>query len=90
MIYEKYQTALLYVCVIAAIFIGGRLFMSPLKWGAKLLLNVAIAIAALALTNWAGGTFGFFIGINFVSVALCALLGIPGYITLVILQIIGL
>lgn len=90
MLFPEYHEALLYGFLIIVLFVGVRLFYKPLKRLARFLLKGAAYTGALLLINLIGGPFGFAIGVNLVTVVLCALLGIPGIIALFLLRMMGL
>ena len=89
MIYEQYQQVLLYLFGIIVLFICGRIFLTPLKTGLRVVVNGGFSIAILALTNFLLSPLGFHLGINVVTVLVCVLLGAPGFATLAILQFMG-
>lgn len=53
----------------------------------KLLANSFIGAIILYLINLIGGYFGFHIGLNFITILFVSILGIPGAILLIIIQL---
>lgn len=53
----------------------------------KLLANSLIGAIILLIVNFVGGYFGFHIGLNFITILFVSILGIPGAILLVIIQL---
>jgi pro-sigmaK processing inhibitor BofA len=90
MIFPQYNQALAYGFLVILLFIGVRLFHRPLKRLARFALKGVIYTGALFLINLIGGAFGFAIGINYITVATCAALGVPGVVALSLIQIMGL
>ncbi len=66
----------------------GMLLVVPIKIITKLIFNGVIGGVVLILFNLVGGLFGFFIPINPLSAVVVGILGIPGVILLLILQMI--
>ncbi len=63
-----------------------RIFIRPIKWVLKLLINGILGGLILAAVNFVGGFAGLTIIINPLSALLSGLLGVPGIILVVILQ----
>lgn len=63
-----------------------RIFIKPIKWALKLLINGILGGLILAAVNFVGGFAGLTIIINPLSALLSGLLGVPGIILVVILQ----
>ena len=53
----------------------------------KLLANSLIGAIILLLINFIGSYFSFHIGLNFITILFVSILGIPGAILLVIIQL---
>ena len=53
----------------------------------RLLANSIIGAIILCLINFVGGYFAFHVGVNFITILFVTILGIPGAILLVILQL---
>ncbi len=65
----------------------GALF-APVRWGVRLLVNACFGVLGLVITGVFGALAGLTISINLFTVALAALLGIPGLALVVLLQFI--
>jgi len=74
-------------CAIA-IFIIGKIFLYPIKKIIKLVFNTIIGGALIYIINLIGASFGFHIGLNIVTSLIVGILGIPGAILLIVLEII--
>ena len=71
-----------------AIFILGKILLFPIKKILKLVFNTIIGGAIIYIINLVGANFGFHIGLNLITSLVVGILGIPGAILLIILQII--
>lgn len=71
-----------------AIFIIGKILLFPLKKILKLVINTVIGAAIIYIINLIGASFGFHIGLNIITSLVVGILGIPGAILLIILEII--
>lgn len=65
-----------------------RLFAAPLKFVLKLLLNTLLGFAALFLLHLTEGITGFALGLNLFNAFVIAILGLPGFVLLVLLKIV--
>ncbi|MCI8519585.1 MAG: sigmaK-factor processing regulatory BofA [Clostridia bacterium] len=54
----------------------------------KLLLNSILGALLILLINFIGGYFNFHIGLNFFTIILVSLLGIPGALLLTVINLI--
>lgn len=71
------------------IFIAALLiFSKPLKGILKIIVHSAIGCGAIFLFNLFKDTTGLFIGLNAATAATVGILGLPGFIMLLILQFI--
>ncbi len=77
-----------YAVGIILLLILGRLLLTPLKVVMKLLLNVLLGAAAILLVNWIGSLIGFHIALNIYTAFIVGILGIPGFVLLVLLKLI--
>ena len=71
-----------------AIFIVGKILLFPIKKVLKLVFNTIIGGAIIYIINLIGASFGFHIGLNIITSLVVGILGIPGAILLIILEII--
>lgn len=78
---------LIYIACIIGIIIVGKIFIVPIKIILKLILNSILGVILLYIINMVGAIWGLHIGINFVTVLIIGILGIPGAILLLILTI---
>lgn len=53
----------------------------------KLLANSLIGTIILLIINFVGSYFSFHIGLNFITILFVSILGVPGAILLVIIQL---
>lgn len=74
-------------CALAIIIIG-KIFLFPIKKIIKLVFNTIIGGAIIYIINLIGASFGFHIGLNIITSLVVGILGIPGAILLIILEII--
>lgn len=58
----------------------------PLKWLAKLLARTAVSLGALFAFSQVGGLIGVSLGVNLVNALVIALLGVPGFGLLLLLN----
>ena len=63
-----------------------RLFAAPLKLAAKVLLNTALGFLALFLLGLTAPLTGFSLGLNFFNAVTVGILGVPGLVLLLLLQ----
>ena len=75
-----------YAIGLVLIFVLCRLFMKPIKWMLRLLVNAAIGGLFLAAVNFAGGFAGITVVISPLSALLAGLLGVPGVLLVILLQ----
>lgn len=78
---------LTYAGAIILIFIFGRLFLWPLKVILKLALNSLIGGAVILIINAAAGGIGIAIPLNALNAVIVGILGLPGAILLILLNI---
>ncbi len=80
-------TALFYAALgLLALLALGALF-SPVRWGLKLVVNGCFGVIGLTIAGVFGSLAGLTITINWLSIALTALLGVPGLFLTLLLQI---
>ena len=77
-----------FLACIIFLFLFGRIFILPLKSIFKLILNSVLGGLLIYIINLIGGAWGFSIGLNFFTSIFVGILGIPGAILLIILQLI--
>jgi len=69
---------LLYICV--------WVFIKPLKWLFKMLLNSLFGAALLMLINFIGGFAGLTMGVNIITAAAVGIGGVPAVVMLFVLK----
>ena len=76
-----------YLIGLVILYILGMLLVVPIKLLIKLLINGLIGGVVLFLFNFVGSIFGLSIVINPVSSVIVGILGVPGVILLLVLQV---
>ena len=76
-----------YLACICFIFIFGRIFIVPLKKILKLVLNSILGGVVIFIINLIGASFGFHIGLNFLTSILIGLLGLPGVVCIIVVKL---
>ncbi len=77
-----------YIVGLILLYVLCWIFIRPLKWLFKLLLNGILGGLILAAINFFGSFAGLHIVINPLSALITGLLGVPGVVLIVILQFI--
>lgn len=72
-------------CIIAVIIVS-KIFSWPLKRILKLLLNIIFGLFLILITNIFGEKIGLHIPFNIVTAIISGILGIPGVISLIVLN----
>jgi len=75
-----------YLIALIIILIIFRIFSKPLKSILWLCLNSVFGWGAIMIFNYLSASFGFSLATNIVTASVCGLLGVPGFILLVILK----
>ena len=81
------KIAVIFLCtflVLGAI----RLFAAPLKFALKLILNTLLGFLALFLLGLTAPLTGFALGLNLFNALVIGILGVPGLVLLVLLQVV--
>lgn len=76
-----------YLLAAALALILCRIFFKPLKGILVLILNSVLGGIALYIFNWIFAPFGFAIGLNIVTAAVCGMFGLPGLVLLILLKL---
>lgn len=63
-----------------------KLFLTPLRWIFKLLINTAVGFAALWVLNFFGDFIGISLGLNWINALVVGVLGFPGVVLLLVLK----
>lgn len=63
-----------------------KIFSKPIKWIFKMFLNALIGFAALFVLNLLGGYIGLHISVGWISALVAGVLGFPGIVLLVLVE----
>ena len=75
-----------YVVGLVLLYILCKIFIRPIRWLFKIVLNGIIGGLILAAINFIGGFAGLHIIINPLSALITGLLGVPGVVLIILLQ----
>ncbi len=78
---------LVFVTCICLMFIIGKIFIVPIKWILKLILNSLLGGLLIWIINLIGGLWAFHIGLNAYTAVLVGVLGMPGAVLLILIQL---
>ncbi|NLJ58082.1 MAG: pro-sigmaK processing inhibitor BofA [Tissierellia bacterium] len=78
---------LAYTAGVMIIFMTSWIFFKPLKILGKVILNSLIGALFLIVFNFFGQFTAVYIGVNEITALTIGLLGIPGFITLLIIKL---
>ena len=78
---------LTYTAGIMLVFMISWIFFKPLKFVGKIILNSLIGALALIIFNYFGQYTGVHIGVNELTALIIGLLGIPGFIALLLVKL---
>lgn len=84
---EDVGLILAYSAGIMIVFMISWIFVKPLKFLGKLILNSLLGAVFLILFNMVGQYFDFHIGVNLVTSLMLGVLGIPGFIAVLLLKL---
>lgn len=76
-----------YSAGIMLIFMISWLFVKPLKFLGRLILNSLLGALFLIVFNYFGQSTGVYIGVNEFTALTIGLLGIPGFIAILVLKL---
>ncbi len=79
---------LLLISIVCLIVIFLFMFFKPIKFLFKILINSALGILGLIGFNYMLAPMGISVGINFLTIGICGILGIPGFVCLYLLKLI--
>ncbi len=77
-----------FIGVVIAIIIIAKIFSWPIKMIAKLMINIIAGLVMIYLVNVFAAGVGIYISFNIVTALVAGILGLPGVLVLVILQLI--
>ncbi|SMC72219.1 pro-sigmaK processing inhibitor BofA family protein [Papillibacter cinnamivorans] len=83
---EILQKALLFLFVVLAVVGVVRLFRTPLRIAAKIILNTILGFAGLILLNLAAPFTGIALGVNLFNAVVIGVLGLPGFALLLLVR----
>lgn len=75
--------------IIAGVFVLWliiKLFLTPIKWIFKLLINTLVGFAALWVLNFFGDFIGISLGLNWINALVVGVFGFPGVVLLLVLK----
>lgn len=78
---------LAYTAGIMIIFMTSWIFFKPLKFIGKIILNSLIGALVLIVFNYFGQYTGVYIGVNEFTALFIGILGIPGFIALLLVKL---
>lgn len=81
-----YGMVALFVLGFVVLYILMWIFIKPVKVALKLIANSVIGALLLMLFNYIGGIWGASIGVNVYTALICGILGVPGFILLLLLK----
>jgi inhibitor of the pro-sigma K processing machinery len=76
-----------YSAGIMLIFMISWLFVKPLKFLGRLILNSFLGALFLIVFNYFGQSTGVYIGVNELTALAIGLLGIPGFVAILVLKL---
>ena len=79
---------IMYLACIFFLFIFGKVFILPIKKILKLVFNSILGGITIFLINLIGSSFGFHIGLNFLTSIVVGILGVPGVVLLILIKLI--
>lgn len=80
-------TGLVYAALALLLLLALGALFAPVRWGARLLVNACFGVIGLVIAGVFGAMAGLTITISWLSITLTVLLGVPGLILLVLLNI---
>ena len=83
-----YNMIMAIVGIIVFLIMAIKIFKVPESLWKKILYNMTAGFVFLLLVNMFGVIWGLKIGINFITIAISAFVGIPGVVALIIIRII--
>lgn len=78
---------LAYSAGIMLIFMISWIFVTPIKFLGKLFLNSILGALCLMIFNFFSQYTGLYIGVNILTALLLGLLGIPGFIAILLVKL---
>ncbi len=78
---------LAYTAGIMIVFMTSWIFFKPLKFLGRIILNSLIGAVVLILFNYFGRYTGVYIGVNEITALIIGILGLPGFIALLLVKL---
>lgn len=78
---------LAYSAGVMLIFMISWIFLKPLKFLGKLVLNSLLGALFMIVFNYFGQYTGMYIGVNEVTALVIGILGMPGFVTMLIVSV---
>lgn len=80
------MSILAYAVGLVLIYVFCRIFIKPIKWLAKFVINGVLGGLILAAVNFVGGFAGMYVIINPLTSLISGFLGVPGVLLVIVLQ----
>lgn len=80
------MNVLIIISCICFLFICMRIFVVPIKLMVKLGINSILGIIFILIVNFIGIYFNFHIGINWITILIVRILGVPGEIFIILVK----
>lgn len=77
---------LAYSAGIMLVFMVSWIFVEPVKFLGKLIINSLLGAVFLIIFNFIGHYFGWYIAVNEITALILGILGIPGFIAILIVK----
>lgn len=74
------------VLVAVAVLLMIKLFLKPMKWILKLLLNTGLGFVLLLIVNFVGSWVNISLGINWLNALVVGIFGLPGAALLILVN----
>ena len=87
-LYKLLSFLLIFAAILAGFFLVAliRVFSSPFRLALKLLLNTLLGFLALGAVRLTAGLTGIALGLNLWNALVIAVLGLPGFVLLLLVQ----
>lgn len=81
------KSIMIYIGILILMLFLITLFMKPLKWLLKLIINTVLGGIVIVLINSVGGIAGVMLSLNPISAAITGVLGLPGLAAVIVAQL---
>ncbi len=81
------KSIMIYIGILILTLFLITLFMKPLKWLLKLIINTVLGGIVIVLINSVGGIAGVMLSLNPISAAITGVLGLPGLAAVIVAQL---